>query len=168
MIIEITVKSTCPVLFSGILVLKIFCKLFVAEFVFSKILCFQHIPMNSFRQINLNYGNCSLRDIKYHWVNFWWKHIKKESYKGYLGNKKQKAMFLVVSNMCTLVLRGPFNCMPDWGFKLTCALKSWVLQKKFVHPGVFFCQGDTQFTFPFNQWHSKTFSVDFIHVKYCL
>ena len=51
----------------------------------------------------------TFKQQKSHWVNFWWKHIKKESSKGYLGNKEQKAMFLVVSNMCTLVLRGPFG-----------------------------------------------------------
>ena len=34
---------------------------------------------------------------KAHSENFWWKHIKNESCKCYLGNKEQKAMFLVVS-----------------------------------------------------------------------
>ena len=32
-----------------------------------------------------------------HCENFWWKHIKSESCNYYLGNKEQKAMFLVVS-----------------------------------------------------------------------
>ena len=32
---------------------------------------------------------------KSHWVNVCWKHIKNESCKRYLGNKKQKAMFVV-------------------------------------------------------------------------
>ena len=42
---------------------EIFCKLFVAEFIFSRILCFQHVFVNRFRGKNLNYENCSLRRI---------------------------------------------------------------------------------------------------------
>ena len=34
---------------------------------------------------------------KTHCENVWWKHIKNESCKYYLGNKEQKGMFLVVS-----------------------------------------------------------------------
>ena len=33
---------------------------------------------------------------KPHCKNFWWKHIKNVSTKCYLGNKEQKAVFLVV------------------------------------------------------------------------
>ena len=56
----------------------------------------------------------TFKQQKSHCVNFRWKHIKKESCKGYLGDKEQKAIFLVVSDTCTLVLRGPFNCVPLW------------------------------------------------------
>ena len=38
-------------------------KNFVAEFIFSKISCFQHILLNTFRRMRLNYENCSLRSI---------------------------------------------------------------------------------------------------------
>ena len=35
----------------------------VAEFTFSKTPCFQHILMNTFRQMRWNYENCSLKRI---------------------------------------------------------------------------------------------------------
>ena len=54
---------------------------YVEEFIFSKIPCFQHILMNTFRWMRLNHENCSLgrilfwtlkkySDYKPHCVNF--------------------------------------------------------------------------------------------------
>ena len=36
---------------------------------------------------------------KAHWKNFWWNYNKNESCKPYLGNKEQKLLFLVVSQL---------------------------------------------------------------------
>ena len=47
-------------------------------------------------------------------------NIENESCNLYLGNKKQKAMFIVVSRTCTLVLRGPFFCVPGRMGNLNC------------------------------------------------
>ena len=46
--------------------LKIIVKGFVAGFICSKILCFQHILINTFRRMRLNYENCSLRCILFY------------------------------------------------------------------------------------------------------
>ena len=51
-------QNVCPENF-----LEIIIKAFLAEFIFSKILYFQHVIMNTFRQMCLNYKNCSLRRI---------------------------------------------------------------------------------------------------------
>ena len=47
-------------------------------------------------------------------------NIENESCNLYLGNKKQKAMFIVVSRTCTLVLRDPFFYVPDRMGNLNC------------------------------------------------
>ena len=47
-------------------------------------------------------------------------NIENESCNLYLGNKKQKAMFIVESRTCTLVLRDPFFCVPDRMGNLNC------------------------------------------------
>ena len=80
----------------------------MVEFMFIKIQCFQHILLNTCRQMRLKYENYSLRrmevlDIKTtltqqkpHCKNYWWNYNKNESFKPYLGNKEQKWLFLVV------------------------------------------------------------------------
>ena len=80
------------------------------EFIFRKTPCFHHILMNNFRRMYLKHENFSLRGISdisdlqttfrlktFYCKNCQWKYIKNESDKCYLDNKKQKAMFLVVS-----------------------------------------------------------------------
>ena len=52
---------------------------------------------------------------KLHCKNFWWNYYKNRSFKPYLGNKEQKFLFVVVSQ---LDLRidfnfAPFFCVPD-------------------------------------------------------
>ena len=41
--------------------MQILIKASVVDFIFSKIPCFQQIPLNAFRRIRLNYENYSLR-----------------------------------------------------------------------------------------------------------
>ena len=41
----------------------------------------------------------TLRLQKPYWDNFWWRNIKNEGCKCYLGNEDQKGMFLVVSQL---------------------------------------------------------------------
>ena len=43
--------------------LQIIINAFAADFIFSKIPCFQHILLDSFRQVRLKYENCFLRRI---------------------------------------------------------------------------------------------------------
>ena len=65
--------------------------------------------------------------------NFWRKHIRNESFKCYLGNKEQKAMFLVV-----------FRSDVHFGFLAPIFLRPILLvrpknrapRKEFVHPWV--------------------------------
>ena len=45
---------------------------------------------------------------RFHCINFCLKHIKNESRKWYLDDKEQKAMFLIVSRTCILVLSTRF------------------------------------------------------------
>ena len=54
----------------------------------------------------------TIRLQKPHFVNFWWKHIKNESFKWYLDNNEQKAGFLFVSRTCALVLGTRFFTYP--------------------------------------------------------
>ena len=95
------------------------------EFIFSKVLCFQHILPNTFTSMCLKYENCSLRDtlVFKHSNNIEvaaWNYNsliakildgnhKNENFKPYLGNKEQRATFPVVF---------PFN--PFFGF--TCPI----------------------------------------------
>ena len=81
----------------------------VAEFIFSKIPCFQHILPNAFTEMRLKYENYYLRCMEILDIQttltlqkplckyFWWNCNKNKSYKPYLGNKEQKWLFLVVS-----------------------------------------------------------------------
>ena len=76
---------------------------------------------------------------KPHFVNVWWKHIKNDSYKWYLDNKEQEAVFLVVSRMCTLVLSTRF-------FARKIRHASWIvhpkvecLERNLSTPEWFFC-----------------------------
>ena len=51
---------------------------------------------------------------KYHFESIWQKHIKNESCRCYLGNNKQKAMFLVVSQSdAHFGFEHYFFCLPD-------------------------------------------------------
>ena len=58
-----------------------------AEFIFSKITCFQLFILGIQTTFRLEKPQCK---------NFWWEYIKNESRK-VIKNKKQKSMFLVVS-----------------------------------------------------------------------
>ena len=81
----------------------------MAEFVFSKIPYFQHILLehlwtNAFELWKFFFQEHLILDIKTtfrlqkpHCKYFWWKHIKNENCKCYLGNKDQNAMLLVLS-----------------------------------------------------------------------
>ena len=72
----------------------------------------------------------TLRLQKPHCGNFWWKHIKNESCKCYLGNKEQKAMFLVVSwSEVHFSFERTFFCVPDGGHP-----KNRAPGRKFVQP----------------------------------
>ena len=53
-IIKLNIKSFCPVPFSKENFLQIIIKAFLADYIFRKILCFQHILMNTFRWMSLN------------------------------------------------------------------------------------------------------------------
>ena len=57
----------------------------------------------------------TIRMQKTHYKNFWWEHIKNKSYKSFLGNREQKAVFLVVSQL--VVHFGTIFCMPNWVHK---------------------------------------------------
>ena len=89
-----------------------------------KLLCFQHILINTFRRMCLKCGSHSLKGIfildipttfrlqKPQCKNIRWRYSKNESHKSCLGNKEQNAMFPVVCRhalwFCTPVL-----CWPD-------------------------------------------------------
>ena len=149
-----------------ILVLQIIIKASLAEFIFSKIPCFQHIfLLNTFRRMCLNYENCSLRRIlfynlvpraqslssssyrgdevayfrlqKPHCENIWWKHITHISCKNHFGKKEQKAMFLVVSR---LDVHFGFEC-PVGGTSKIARPKNRAPRKKFVYPCVVSFEG---------------------------
>lgn len=83
----------------------------VQVFIFVKVFCLQYILLNHFRLMRLEYENYPLVDIlfqtcKQHSYTFlklyfssllakiWWKWIKNKSYKSFLGDKEQKAVFL--------------------------------------------------------------------------
>ena len=111
----------------------------MAEIFFSKIPCFQHILLNNFRRTYLNHENCSLRRIfgleKPHYEKFWSNLIKNESCKCYLGNKEQRAMFLVVSRLNLHFGFGhPFFACPIGRASKTARPKSRAPREKFVHP----------------------------------
>ena len=59
---------------------------------FSKIPCFQHILLNTFRPMRLKqYSGSCLKLQKPHCKNLRWKYIKTDSQKSCLRNKEQKA-----------------------------------------------------------------------------
>ena len=73
----------------------------MAEFIFSTISYFQHILLDIFRRIRLNYENCSFRGILFYTLN----NIQ-PSYK--------KNIFLVVSRSDVhFGFEQPFFCVPD-------------------------------------------------------
>ena len=97
----VTLKNICSEIF-----LQTIIKGSVAEFIFNKIPCFQHIFQNTFRQMRLKNENYThlILDIQItltlqrsHCKDFWWNYTKNESCKPYLGNREQKWLFLVVS-----------------------------------------------------------------------
>ena len=98
-------KVICPVPLSRILVWKIFCKLFskhlwqclflVKSHAFS-ILFWTPLDGCIFEEHLILKVKTTFRLQKPRCEDFWWKHIKNESCKCYLGNKGQKAMFLAV------------------------------------------------------------------------
>ena len=121
--IKTTIKSICPVPFSRVF-RKISSKLLLMhKFILSKIPCFHYI-MNTFWTDAFELwklffeahliidAKTTFRIQKPHCVTFWWKHIKNESCKWYLDNKEQKAVFLVVSRTCILVLSTFFFACP--------------------------------------------------------
>ena len=55
---DVILKNICSENFTQIII-----KSSVAALILSKIPCFQHILMNTFRRMRLNYENCSLRSI---------------------------------------------------------------------------------------------------------
>ena len=64
----------------------------------------EHLKTDAFVFWKLPFEEHLILDVKTtsrlqkpHCENFWWKHIKNESLKFHLGNKEQKAIFLVVS-----------------------------------------------------------------------
>ena len=121
--------------------LQIVIKVSVAVSIFSKILCFQRILLKTLRRMRLNYENCFLEENlilevkttfrlqKPHCENVWWKHIKNESWKCYLGNREQKLMFLVVSRSDVhFDFEHPFFACP-----IGRAILLRAPRKKFVH-----------------------------------
>ena len=122
----------------------------MVEFIFRKTAYFQHILTNNFRRMRLKYENFPLKSIshisdiqttfrlkKSYYKNCQWKYIKTENNKCYLDNKKQKAMFLVVSwsdAPCILRVRSavqvklrPKNCA-RWS-KFVQAYLKWLFLK---------------------------------------
>ena len=110
--IKTTIKNFSSVIHKNIRsehFLQIIIKVSVAEFVFSKIPYFQHILLehlwtNAFELWKFFFQEHLILDIKTtfrlqkpHCKYFWWKHIKNENCKCYLGNKNQNAMLLVLS-----------------------------------------------------------------------
>ena len=94
--------------------LAIAIELSLTEFIFSKVPCFQHILLIIRGWLHLVLDiQTTFRQQKPHCNNFWWKHIKNESCKSYLGTKEQKAMLLVVLDRTyILVLRAHFFACP--------------------------------------------------------
>ena len=114
--IKTTIKSICPVPFSRIFVRKIFYKLLSKHLWHSLFLVKSH-AFNIFLRTPLDgcilfYVKTSSKLQKPYCINFWWKYIKNESCKWYLGSKELNLMFLVVSRMRTLVLSGHFFACP--------------------------------------------------------
>ena len=117
--------------------LHIIIKVPVAEFIFKKISCCQHILLNTFRWILLNYENCSFRNILFQTLKQY-SDYKSFIAKPFDGNtlkmkavstiqviKNKKAMLLVVPRLNVLFgFEHPFFSCPDNRAPI----------KKFVYP----------------------------------
>ena len=126
--------------------LEIIIKASVADFIFSKIPCFQHILLNKYRRMRLKCEKYYLRRILF-------RHHKKqhldyksliakqlnESCKSCLGNKDQKLMFLVMSRSgVRFVFEHLFFASTTDRASKIARPKSRAPRQKFFHP-----------------WHSK-------------
>ena len=80
-------QKVCSKIFLQIVIIFFLFFFFFAEFIFSKITCFQLFILGIQTTFRLEKPQCK---------NFWWEDIKNESRK-VIKNKKQKSMFLVVS-----------------------------------------------------------------------
>ena len=98
------------------------------QFIFSKVPCFQHILLKIFRRIRWLYENFSLKSILFQTLK---QHLDYKSViaktfgRCYLGNKEQKAMFLVMSRLDVhFAFERPFFCVPIAGAQVKfCAQK---------------------------------------------
>ena len=108
---KVSVPCLSQEYFSAIF-LQIIIKGSVAEFIFIKIQCFQHIPQNTFRRMRLMYENYFLRRILFETFQTTFTlckiliaktfdeiTIKMKASSPILGNKEQKLLFLVVSEL---------------------------------------------------------------------
>ena len=95
-----TIKSICLVPFSRTFFLKIFCKL-LSKYLWKSLFLVKSHALKIFLWTPQDHVildvKTTFRLQKPHCENFWWKHIKNERCKCFVGNKEQKAMFLVVS-----------------------------------------------------------------------
>ena len=130
MTIKTTIRNIYLVPLSRIFVLKIFCKLrskclwqglfLIKSHLFS---IFFSTPLDGcvciywklvFEGHPILDAKATFKLQKPHCKNFWWKHIKNESCKCYLGNKEQNSTLLVVSQSHVhFGFEHPFFHMPD-------------------------------------------------------
>ena len=118
--------------------LQIVIKTFVVDFIFSKILCFQHIFLSSLRLMHLKYENYSLRRMlfqtsKQHSVD---KSLITKAFDGSRAKMKAASPVQVIKNK-----KKCFQFCLDWTNTLVLTthflrarLKSRVPRKKFVYP----------------------------------
>ena len=117
----------------------------MVEFIFRKTAYFQHILTNKFRRMCLKYENFSLKGISHIsdiqttfrlkmscYKNCQWKYIKTENNKCYLDNKKQEAMFLVVSWSDAHFGFGACILCAGSAVQVKLRPKNWVRWSKFV------------------------------------
>ena len=72
-----------------------------------------------------------------HCKNIWWNYNKNESFKSYLGNKEQKLLFLVVSQLdlpIEIDFAPVFFCVPYQGANKIARPNNRARRSKFVQP----------------------------------
>ena len=117
-------KIFCPLLFLRTFVRKIIIKTFVVEFIFSKILCFQHNLLVRFSQMRLKYEKYSLRRILFQTLNQYSvrKSLIAKPFDGSRAKMKAASPVQVIKNS-----KQCFQLCLDWSNTL-------VLTTHFLHP----------------------------------